>query len=263
MSDNKQMTFLGHLEELRWRLVRAAAAILIFAIVIWLYQEWIMDHLFLSMNKKEFITFQLMCDFFGICIEEIPIKMQSMTMGGQFSYALMMSFMGGIVIAFPYVFYQLWSFVKPGLKLNEINAAKGIVFYVSILFFLGIIFGYFVVAPISVQFFGSYQISKQIENNFTISSYMSTILSTIFYSGVLFLLPVASYLLTRIGLITPEFLRKYRKHAIVVVLILAAIITPPDVISQIIVSIPILILYEIGILVSARAAKKMAAASIQ
>jgi sec-independent protein translocase protein TatC len=132
---------------------------------------------------------------------------------------------------------------------------------VSVLFFLGIIFGYFVVAPISVQFFGSYQISKQIENNFTISSYMSTVVSTVFYSGLLFLLPVVSYLLTRIGLITPEFLRKYRKHAIVVVLILAAIITPPDVISQIIVSIPILILYEVGIIVSARAAKKIAAAS--
>ena len=261
MSDNKQMTFLGHLEELRWRLVRAAVAVIVFAIVIWSYQEWIMDHIFLSMNKKDFITFELMCDYFGICIEEIPIKMQSMTMGGQFSYALMMSFMGGMVISFPYLFYQLWSFVKPGLKLNEINATKGIVFYVSMLFFLGIIFGYFVVAPISVQFFGSYQISKQIENNFTISSYMSTVVSTVFYSGLLFLLPVVSYLLTRIGIITPEFLRKYRKHAIVIVLILAAIITPPDVISQIIVSIPILILYEVGIIVSARAAKKIAAAS--
>jgi sec-independent protein translocase protein TatC len=262
MSDNKQMTFLGHLEELRWRLVRSAAVILIFAIVIWSFQEWIMDQFFLSMNKKDFITFRLMCDYFGICIEEIPIKMQSMTMGGQFSYALMMSFMGGVVISFPFIFYQLWSFVKPGLKLNEINATRGIVFYVSLLFFLGIIFGYFVVAPLSVQFFGSYQISKQIENNFTISSYMSTVISTIFYSGLLFLLPVASYILTRIGIITPAFLRKFRKHSIVAVLILAAIITPPDVISQIIVSIPILILYEIGILVSARAAKKMADASI-
>jgi sec-independent protein translocase protein TatC len=257
MSDDKQMTFLSHLEELRWRLVKSVIVILVFAVVIWIYQEWIMENLFLSMNKKKFITFQLMCDYFGICIEEIPLKMQSMTMGGQFSYALMMSFMGGIVIAFPYIFYQLWSFVKPGLKFNEIHATKGIVSYVSALFFIGIIFGYFVVAPLSVQFFGSYQISKEIENNFTVSSYMGTLFSTIFYSGLLFLLPIISYLLTRIGLITPNFLRKYRKHAIVVVLILAAIITPPDVVSQIIVSIPIVILYEIGILVSVRAAKKM------
>ena len=165
--------------------------------------------------------------------------------------------MGGFVVTFPFIFHQLWSFVKPGLKLNEITATKGIVFYVSLLFFSGIIFGYFVVAPLSVQFFGSYQISKEIENNFTVSSYMGNIFSTIFYSGLLFLLPMVSYLLTRIGLITPDFLRKYRKHAIVVVLILAAIITPPDVVSQIIVSIPIIILYEIGIIVSARLAKKM------
>jgi sec-independent protein translocase protein TatC len=257
MEEEKHMSFLEHLEELRWRLVRAAIAVLVISSVLFIYQEWIMENLFLSMNKKGFITFQLMCDYFGICIEEIPLKMQSMTMGGQFSYALMMSFMGGFVIAFPYFFYQLWSFVKPGLKLNEINATKGIVFYVSLLFFSGIIFGYFIVAPLSVQFFGSYQISKEIQNNFTVSSYMGTILSTIFYTGLLFLLPIVSYLLTRIGLITPDFLRKYRKHAIVAVLILAAIITPPDVVSQIIVSIPIVILYEIGILVSARAAKKI------
>jgi sec-independent protein translocase protein TatC len=151
----------------------------------------------------------------------------------------------------------LWSFIRPGLKFNEIKATKGIVFYVSLLFFIGIIFGYFVVAPLSVQFFGSYQISKEIENNFTVSSYMGTILSTIFYTGLLFLLPIVSYLLTRIGLITPDFLKKYRRHAIVAVLVLAAIITPPDVVSQIIVSIPIVILYEIGILVSIRAAKKI------
>lgn len=257
MSEDKQMTFLAHLEELRWRLVKSVVVILVFAINFWIYQEWIMENLFLSMNKKKFITFQLMCDYFGICIEEIPLKMQSMTMGGQFSYALMMSFMGGFVVAFPYVFYQLWSFVKPGLRLNEINATKGIVSYVSALFFIGIIFGYFVVAPLSVQFFGSYQISKEIQNNFTVSSYMGTIFSTIFYSGLLFLLPIVSYILTRIGLITPDFLKKYRKHAIIVVLILSAIITPPDVVSQIIVSIPIVILYEIGIIVSKRAAKKI------
>ena len=143
--------------------------------------------------------------------------------------------------------------------------ARGLVFYVSLLFFTGILFGYFIVAPLSVQFFGSYQISNQIENNFTIGSYMSTILSTIFYSGLFFLLPVISYLLTKIGLIDVAFLVKYRKHAIVVILILAAIITPPDIASQIIVSIPIVILYEIGIFVSKRAERlaKKAAQTIQ
>ena len=197
-----------------------------------------------------------MCKYFGICINEIPIKFQSMTVSGQFSYALMLSFLGGIVLTFPYLFYQIWAFVKPGLKFKEKNLARGIVFYVSLLFFLGILFGYYIVAPLSIQFFGSYQMSSKIENIFTVNSYMSTILSTVFYCGLFFLLPVVTYLLTKIGLFDSAFLKKYRKHAIVIILILAAIITPPDVISQIIVSIPILILYEIGIIVSKRVEKQ-------
>ena len=253
MENSGNMSFLQHLEELRWRLVRCAIVILLLAIVIWYFQEEIMVNLFLSMKDKDFVTFRLLCQYIGVCVEEIPVKMQSMTVSGQFTYALMMSFLGGLVISFPYVFYQIWSFIKPGLKQREKKMVNGLVFYVSLLFFLGILFGYFLVAPLSVQFFGSYQISNQIENNFTIGSYMSTIFSTVFYSGLFFLLPVVSYLLTKIGLINVSFLIKYRKHAIVAILILAAIITPPDIASQIIVSIPIIILYEIGILVSKRA----------
>lgn len=256
MEKTGTMSFLQHLEELRWRLVRCVIVILIIALVIWYYQEEVMVNLFLSMKDKNFITFKLFCKYLGVCVEEIPVKMQSMTVSGQFTYALMMSFLGGLVVSFPYIFYQLWSFVKPGLKINEKKMARGLVFYVSLLFFMGILFGYFIVAPLSVQFFGSYQISDQIENNFTIGSYMSTILSTIFYSGLFFLLPIISYLLTKIGLIDVVFLVKYRKHSIVAILILAAIITPPDIASQIIVSIPIIILYEIGILVSRRAEKR-------
>lgn len=265
MENSGNMSFLQHLEELRWRLVRCAIVILLLAIVIWYFQEEIMVNLFLSMKDKDFVTFRLLCQYIGVCVEEIPVKMQSMTVSGQFTYALMMSFLGGLVISFPYVFYQIWSFIKPGLKQREKKMVNGLVFYVSLLFFLGILFGYFIVAPLSVQFFGSYQISNQIENNFTIGSYMSTIFSTVFYSGLFFLLPVVSYLLTKIGLINVSFLVKYRKHAIVAILILAAIITPPDIASQIIVSIPIIILYEIGILVSKRAERlaKKEAQSIQ
>ena len=265
MENPGNMSFLQHLEELRWRLVRCAIVILLLAIVIWYFQEEIMVNLFLSMKDKDFVTFRLLCQYIGVCVEEIPVKMQSMTVSGQFTYALMMSFLGGLVISFPYVFYQIWSFIKPGLKQREKKMVNGLVFYVSLLFFLGILFGYFLVAPLSVQFFGSYQISNQIENNFTIGSYMSTIFSTVFYSGLFFLLPVVSYLLTKIGLINVSFLIKYRKHAIVAILILAAIITPPDIASQIIVSIPIIILYEIGILVSKRAERlaKNEAQSIQ
>ena len=265
MENSGNMSFLQHLEELRWRLVRCAIVILVLAVVIWYFQEEIMVNLFLSMKDKDFVTFRLLCQYIGVCVEEIPVKMQSMTVSGQFTYALMMSFLGGLVISFPYIFYQIWSFIKPGLKQREKKIVNGLVFYVSLLFFLGILFGYFLVAPLSVQFFGSYQISKQIENNFTIGSYMSTIFSTVFYSGLFFLLPVVSYLLTKIGLINVSFLIKYRKHAIVAILILAAIITPPDIASQIIVSIPIIILYEIGILVSKRAERlaKKEAQSIQ
>jgi sec-independent protein translocase protein TatC len=249
------MSFLDHLEELRWRLMRSAVAVIVFAIVIWIYQKEIMENVFLIMVDPNFVTFKLLCEYLNVCIDKIPVNFQSMTLSGQFSYALMMSIMGGAVLAFPYIFYQLWSFVKPGLKFKERKMAKGIVFYVSILFFIGILFGYFVVAPLSVQFFGAFQITDKIRNDFTISSYMSTILSTVFYTGLFFLLPVVTYLLVKIGLFTPEFLVKYRKHAIVVILILAAIITPPDVISQVIVTIPIYLLFEISVLVAKRVAK--------
>jgi sec-independent protein translocase protein TatC len=249
MEENKNMSFLDHLEELRWRLVRSAIAILAFSVVLWIYQEWIMDTIFLSMKNPDFFSFRIMCNYFGICIEEIPVKMQSTTLSGQFSYALMTSIVGGVVLSFPYIFYQIWSFVKPGLKQNEKSVVKGIVFYVSLLFFFGILFGYFVVAPLCVQFFGSYQISKDVENIFTISSYMSTIISTVFYTGLLFLLPIVAYLFAKLGVITPSFLRKYRKHAIIGVLILSALITPPDLISQVIVAFPIVLLYELSIFV--------------
>jgi len=256
MEDEKRMSFLEHLEELRWRLVRSAIAIIAIAIVLWIFQEWILDNLFLNMRFKYFPTFQLMCDVFGVCVDSVEVKMQSTTVTGQFSYALMMSIMGGFVIAFPYVFYQFWGFVKPGLRQNEKSVAKGIILYVTLLFFTGIAFGYYIVAPLCIQFFGGYVITDEIENIFTVNSYMSMVLSTVFYSGLLFLLPVLSYLLTKIGVLGPDFLKKYRKHAIIAILILSAFITPPDLISQVIVGIPILILYEVGILVSKRVEKQ-------
>jgi len=255
MESEKKMSFLDHLEELRWRLVKSAIPVLLFSIVIWVFQEWVMDHVFLSMSKSDFFTFDILCRYVGVCTDDITLKMQSTSLSAQFSYALMMSIMGGIVLSFPFLFYQVWSFIKPGLRDNEKSMAGGIVVYVSLLFFLGIGFGYFIVAPLCVQFFAVFTMSKQIENIPTISSYMSLVLSTIFYTGLLFLLPVVSYLMTKIGIVTSAFLKKYRKHSIIGVLILSAAITPPDLISQVIVSIPILILYEIGILVSKRVEK--------
>ena len=254
--EEKNMSFLQHLEELRWRLVRSAVAVLIIAVAIWWFKEWIMENIFLSMSKPEFITYRFFCEKFGICVGEIPVNVQSTAVAGQFGYAMWMSILGGVVVAFPFIFYQLWAFVKPGLRQNEKSMVRGIVFYVSILFFLGIAFGYFIIAPLSIQFFGTFTLSKSISNNFMLNSYMSTILSTVFYSGLFFLLPVVSYILGKMGIVSSGFLKKYRKHAIVIVLILAAVITPPDIISQVIVSIPILLLYEIGILVVKRVEKK-------
>jgi sec-independent protein translocase protein TatC len=256
MEEERNMSFLQHLEELRWRLVKCAIAIVIGAVVIFWNQEWIMDNIFLIMLDNDFISFRLLCYWFNVCTDPAPVEMQSMNVSGQFSYALMTSILGGIVVASPFIFYQLWAFIKPALKVNEKSAMGGLVFYVSLLFILGILFGYYVVTPMTIQFFGNYRISTQIQNIFTIDSYMGMILSTIFYSGLFFLLPVASYLLARLGIISSDFLKKYRKHALVGVLILSAVITPPDIISQIIVAIPIALLYEIGILTARRVEKK-------
>lgn len=250
------MPFLDHLEELRWRLVKSVIAILIFSVVIFYFTEWIMDNIFLALAKPEFPIFKFFCWSFGICTEEISITFQSVQMSGQFTTNLMMAIIGGVIIAFPYVFYQLWSFIKPGLKQNELNTVRGIVFFVSILFFIGILFGYYVVAPLSVQFLGNWQMTEEIKNNITINSYLITVISTVFFTGLFFLLPVVIMIFSQLGLVTPAFLKKYRKHAFVIVLIIAAVITPPDLFTQILVAIPILLLYEMGIMISKRIENK-------
>lgn len=250
------MPFLDHLEELRWRLVKSVIAILIFSVVIFYFTEWIMDNIFLALAKPEFPIFKFFCWSFGICTEEISITFQSVQMSGQFTTNLMMAIIGGVIIAFPYVFYQLWSFIKPGLKQNELNTVRGIVFFVSILFFIGILFGYYVVAPLSVQFLGNWQMTEEIKNNITINSYLITVISTVFFTGLFFLLPVVIMIFSQLGLVTPAFLKKYRKHAFVIVLIIAAVITPPDLFTQIVVAIPILLLYEMGIMISKRIENK-------
>lgn len=263
MANQNQMSFLEHLEELRVRLIRIAIAVIVIASTLWFFQGWIMDNIFLSMKDSKFITFRLICQYFGVCVDDIPIDLQSLKMGSQFSYALMQSIMGGFVLGFPFIFFQIWSFIKPGLKFKEKKVARGIVLFVSLLFFLGILFGYFVVAPLCVQFFGNYKITDQIANKFTINSYMSTVLSTVFYSGLLFLLPVITYLFTKLGVISSSFLKKYRKHSIIGILILSAIITPPDLISQVIVGIPIFLLYEVGVFVSKRVEKQRKIEEVQ
>lgn len=250
------MPFLDHLEELRWRLVKMVIAILIFATVIFYFTEEITTHVFLALAEPEFPIFEFFCYIFNICTDGIAIKFQSIEMTGQFTTNLMMAIIGGVIVAFPFIFYQLWGFVKPGLKQNEVKTVRGIVGFVSVLFFMGVLFGYYVIAPLSVQFLGNWQMTDEIKNIITINSYLRTIISTVFFTGLIFLLPVVIMIFSKLGIMTPDFLRKYRKHSFVAVLIIAAIITPPDLFTQIVVSIPIILLYEFGILISKRIEKK-------
>ena len=254
--NEKNMSFLGHLEELRWRLIWSAIAVIVFAVVIFIFTEWITENIFLWLADTDFPIFRFFCWAVDLCPEKIEIKWQSVEMMGQFGTNLMMAIVGGIVCAFPWIFYQIWSFIKPGLKPKEINTVKGIVFFVSVLFFIGIAFGYFVIAPLTVQFFGNWKMADDINNVITINSYLKTIVSTVFFTGLLFLLPVVIMIFSKLGIITTAWLRKYRRHSFVAVLILAAIITPPDLFTQIIVSIPIMLLYEFGILIAKRIEKK-------
>lgn len=252
------MSFMDHLEELRWRLIKMVVAILILAIVIFIFIQPIFDTVFYSMASSDFISFRVICKYFGLCSESYDLdQLQNLKMSGQFSMSMTIALLGGVVISFPFLFSQLWGFIKPGLRKNEAKAVRGMVIYVSLLFFLGILFGYFVVSPLVIQFFGNFQITDvaKVENRFLMSDFITTVTSTTLYSGFIFLLPVLIYVFSKLGLVTPAFLKKYRKHAIVLVLLLSAIITPPDFWSQVIVSIPILLLYELGILLSKKVEK--------
>lgn len=251
------MPFLQHLEELRWRLIKAVIAIILFAIVAFIFIEPISEYGFLSMLSSDYFMYAFYCNYVGMfCELDINASTQSTAPAAQFSLAMYMSFVAGLVVSFPYVVYQLWAFIKPGLKSTESKAVRGMTFYIWFLFMLGIAFGYLVLSPLCVQFFSNFSISSEVQNDFRVNDFINMILSTTLYSGLVFELPIVIYFLSKLGIVTPAFLKKYRKHAIVGVLILSAIITPPDFWSQIIVAIPIMLLYEISINISARVMKK-------
>jgi len=265
--DKPKMSFLGHLEELRWRLVKSAAVIVVMAVVIFIFTEPIVDTLYVAMAKKEFPTYQFFCwvtQAMGMdsdmCVRDIPMSFQSITVTGQFNSNMYMALVSGFIVSFPWVFHQFWGFVKPALKEKELRNSKGVIWFACLLFFIGVLFGYFVIAPLCIQFFGSYKMSDEFDNIFQISSYFSMITTTTLLAGVFFELPVVIYILSKLGVVSPALMRKYRKHALVVILIMSALITPPDVVSQVLVSIPILLLYELGIVISSRVHKRKAAA---
>lgn len=263
-NEEKEMSFLDHLEELRWHLIRSLIAVVVFTIVAFLSARWIFENIVFAPARPEFPTFKFLCklgnalNYEGLCITDIPFKVQSRNMTGQFTMHIMASFIIGLMIAFPYVCWEVWRFVKPGLQIKERKYSRGAVAAVSILFFLGVMFGFYVIAPWMVYFLANYSISDMVVNEFDITSYVSTVVMLVFGSGLLFQLPVVIYFLTKVGIVTPEFLRTYRKHSIIIILIVAAIVTPPDPLSQMLISIPLYLLFEISILISSAVARRKA-----
>ena len=262
-AEEKDLTFIGHLEELRWRIVRAAIAIVVGAIAAFSAKGFIFDKVILAPKSETFITYRALCtkgNYVGLgdtfCLADYTLQIQNINMAGQFTTHIVVSLIAGLIISFPYVFYQIWKFISPGLNEREIKMSRGVVFFTSLLFMIGVLFGYFVIAPLSIQFLATYSISDTVANQITLSSFISTITSVTLANGLVFQLPVVVYFLAKLGLVTPALLKQYRKHAVVVVLILSAIITPPDVWSQILVTIPLMFLYEISILVAKRISKK-------
>ncbi len=257
------MSFLQHLEVLRWHLVRAVSAIFIFAIGAFIAKSFIFDTVLLGPKGGDFWTYRMLCkasEKFGLsdllCITDIPFELINISMAGQFTTHIVVSIIVGVVLAFPYVVFEIWRFIKPGLYKTERKYASGMVFYTSALFILGILFGYYIIAPLSVNFLGSYHVSDLVTNQIDLNSYFSTLATLVLASGIVFELPVFIYFLTKIGVVTPDSLRQYRKHAVVGVLILAAVITPPDVSSQVLVFFPLMLLYEVSIWVSAFVLRK-------
>ncbi|MDB2336767.1 twin-arginine translocase subunit TatC [Flavobacteriaceae bacterium] len=263
MTQEKEMSFLNHLEELRWHLVRSIASIFIIGIGLFSVQEFVYNQFLLAHIDPNFITYRLFCDFFSFfgvdsnfCTLDYPNTLQVLKPTQQLMNSIWSSFILGAIVSFPYILWEFWRFISPGLHSNEIKKSRGFIFTASLLFFIGVLFSFYVIAPISVNFLYTYQISDKLVNQFTMESHIDLITNMLLGVSLMFELPVIVYFLTKIGLISPEFLKRYRKHALVLVLILAAIITPPDVASQIIVAIPVLILYEISIKVSKRVIKK-------
>lgn len=263
MSEEKEMSFLDHLEELRWHIVRAISAIFIFMILAFIGGRWIFENIVFAPARIDFVTFRYLCKLGhalnmveSLCVKIIPFKVQSRFMTGQFTMHLTAAFVIGFVVAFPYVFWEIWRFVTPGLHKRERKSSRGAVLAVSFLFLLGISFGYFIMSPLAVWFLSSYSISDMISNEFDITSYVSTVTMLVFGSGLLFQLPVVVYFLSQIGIVTPQLMKQYRKHAIVGILIIGAIITPPDPLSQSLISLPLYLLYEVSILISAIVMKR-------
>ncbi|UYZ61105.1 twin-arginine translocase subunit TatC [Hymenobacter latericus] len=247
------MSFIDHLEALRWHIIRAAIAVLVFALAAFLAKDFLFHDLILGPSRSDFWTYRMFCKLGqmlnapALCMDKVGFVIQNRQMSGQLTMHISTSFIVGLVLGFPYLFWELWRFISPGLYPHERANSRGAVFFVSILFIFGLLFGYFIAAPMSINFLAGYVLDPTVENQFDLQSYLSTLTTMTLSCAFVFELPMVVFFLAKAGLITPEIMRLYRKHAIVVILVIAAIITPPDVSSQIIVTLPILLLYELSI----------------
>lgn len=259
-----EMSFFDHLAELRVHLVRSSIAVVITTIFCFIYYDFFFDTIIMGPHKPSFWTYRMMCkvgDYFNLgpdfCITNIPGKIINTEMAGQFTLQINSALMLGVVLGFPYLLWEVWRFVKPALKDNERKSATGFVFYATMLFIVGLLFGYFIVAPLSVNFLSNYSISPDIENTITISSYFSSVATLTLCTGAIFELPIVIYILSQLGVMTPKFMREKRRYAVVIILVIAAIVTPtPDVPTMLTVSLPLFLLYELSIYISANVQKK-------
>lgn len=263
-NSNGEMSFLGHLEALRWHLFRSVVVVMILALVLFFFKEFLFDVVLLAPKNPDFLTYRLLCAASrklslgdDLCVTVIPFSLISTEISAQFTTHMWVAFIAGVVVAFPYIIWELWRFIKPALTVKEVSFARGIVFYTSFLFLTGVLFGYYVITPMTVNFLGSYQVSAQVSNTITLDSFISIVTTMTLISGVVFELPIVVYFLTKIGLITAQFMRTYRRHAVVVILIVAAVITPTsDATTLVMVALPLYFLYEISIFVSAYVNRK-------
>ncbi len=261
-ADSDQMSFVDHLEALRWHIVRAAIAVFVFAFAIFFNMTWIIDNIIMAPARKGFISYRAFRTlghklFLGDALSMAPvdIKFQFTTVSGPFSTALNISMIGGIVVAFPYLIWELWRFIKPALTTKEKKYSQGSIFWISLCFFTGAAFGYFMLAPFTFNFLAHFNLGAPglIEYHPTFEDFTDTLTNILLLCGLAFELPILMYVLARIGIVNAGFLRKYFKYAVVIILAVAAIITPsPDWISQLIVSLPLFLLYGISILVVGR-----------
>jgi len=259
-----EMSFIDHLEELRGHLFRSIIAVLIGAVVIAIYQNFFIKKVLLGPTHADFPTYGFLCKvgrYLGIekalCMKGINIQMQSTGVTTQFSTLISVMLIGGIIMAFPFIFWEFWKFIRPALTKKELQNTRGVIFWVSLLFFTGVFFGYFVVAPYTLNFFSNFQLDENIENKWTIASYFDTMIPLILGAGLAFQLPLLMVFLAKIGIVSATYLSKVRKYSVIIIMIVAAVITPgPDVISQLTVAIPLLLLYEISILLTRKIEKQ-------